>query len=102
MNKIDEKALEHQKIPSKCINELSRYCKDRFGTTEEIAMISTCINYGIMLGKRQERERYRKELEMTKVRNFKLRITIHKITALVDNVFEILPVKSADKNLEDA
>ncbi|MCI1945586.1 hypothetical protein [Clostridium luticellarii] len=102
MNKIDEKALDHQNIPFNCINELVEYCKDRFGTARGTAMFSTCINYGIMLGKRQERERYRKELEMTKVRNFKLMAIIHEIEGVVEDTFEILPSKSADKNLKDA
>jgi hypothetical protein len=39
--------------------------------------------------------------DLAEERKFKLRIAIHKITGLVDDVFKILPVKSADKNLED-
>ncbi|MFC0905282.1 hypothetical protein ACFHWD_11350 [Clostridium sp. MT-14] len=79
MNKIDEKALDHQTIPSKCINELMEYCKDKFETTGGIAMFSTCINYGIMLGKRQERKKHESELELLRLQNFRLKTILHKI-----------------------
>ncbi|WP_196008161.1 hypothetical protein [Clostridium tyrobutyricum] len=90
MNKIDEKALEHQTIPSKCINELREYCKDKFETTGGIAMFSTCINYGIMIGKRQEKAKYKTELEKAKMKNIRLISFIYEIKKIAEETLKIL------------
>jgi hypothetical protein len=86
MNKIDEKALEHQTIPSKCINELREYCKDKFETTGGIAMFSTCINYGIMSGKRQERRKHEAEIELLKQENIQLKTILLELKNYIESL----------------
>lgn len=64
MNKIDKKALEYQSIPFKYINDLEdikNNCDKGFGITSTyLALAVSCFNYGIMVGKRQERVKYKK------------------------------------------
>ncbi|CAB1255404.1 conserved hypothetical protein [Clostridiaceae bacterium BL-3] len=60
MNEIDEKALEYQKIPTEYINNLIEYYKKKFGDDKGLALTMSCFNYGVMIGKRQEREKHKK------------------------------------------
>lgn len=60
MNKIDEKALNNQKICFGQINDLKQYCKKRFDNSNGLALIASCFNYGVMIGKRQERAKRKK------------------------------------------
>lgn len=91
MNKIDEKALEHQKIPMEDIVELRKYCEEKFETTEgSIPMLSTCINYGIMIGKRQEKAKYKTELEKAKMENIRLTSFIYEIKKIAEETLKIL------------
>lgn len=91
MNKIDEKALEQQKIPMEYISELRKYCEEKFETTEgSIPMLSTCINYGIMLGKRQERSKHENEIERAAAENIRLKSFIYEMKKVVEGTLKIL------------
>ena len=79
MNKVDEKALEHQNIQMERINDIRKYCKKRFKDTDSFLVTASCFNYGVILGKRQERERYKKELEKAMMENIRLKSLIYKI-----------------------
>ncbi|MCH3965461.1 MAG: hypothetical protein LKE46_14550 [Clostridium sp.] len=90
MNKVDEKALEHQNIPMEYINDIRKYCKKRFKNTDSFTVATSCFNYGVILGKRQERERYKKELEKAIMENIRLKSFIYKIKEITEETMKIL------------
>lgn len=86
MNKVDKEALEYQKVPVEYINDLKQYCKKRFGHTGGFLLAASCFNYGVMVGKRKERQKYKTELEKVKAENIKLKSIIYEIIEALENI----------------
>ncbi|EDK34963.1 hypothetical protein [Clostridium kluyveri] len=64
MNETYKKALNNQKIPFEHLNNLKAICENcenQFGEASSyIALAASCFNYGVMIGKSQERLKRKK------------------------------------------
>lgn len=64
MDEVYRKALNNQTIPFSYINDLKaifKNCEKEFGATSAyMALAVSCFNYGIIIGKRQERSKHKK------------------------------------------
>ena len=84
MNEIDKKALRNQLWPTDYMDDLTaikNHCVIKYEGSY-LGWAITCFNYGVMIGKRQER----RKLAKLRSENVKLKYTLTKIMKYVEDI----------------